>query len=220
MAKQSRKKPPMVVYLGGVEKSDEIEKTDFIKKAKRFSKFPFLSIGTFNRNGRKLPKNARTNFADWIIGLKKLKDGSVGVLRSHLGLGYYTELSKDKANSFARLHHFDINYDRKVITYTAKVLEAVHTKLKTNGVITIIAENGGRFCNTRALNNIKAALKKLPKGKQYILVSEEPLADKEAQLYYGYIAFAFSEYSRSRTYEGTSFRDERFRPVRLTLRKV
>lgn len=122
---------PKVVFLGG---SSSGEINGRIKRyAKRFKGLKFLEINSMAIKKPK-EKNVTIKQGDWLKELNKLKNNSIGNIKSGMSLGYYK--SADTCLNFAAR---GLARDRALIVrYTRAVLWTAEEKLKKNGTISII----------------------------------------------------------------------------------
>lgn len=126
-----KRKPPVVVHIGNVGLSYENEQS--CAKTRKFSK-RFKDIKFIGIDLRKASSNAKNwvqMHTDALNGLKKLRNGSVSIIRSEMALGYYTE-QKISESTTANLS--------SSVKYAQKVMEVAVRKLKPTGKLVIVAD--------------------------------------------------------------------------------
>ena len=169
---------PRIIHFGATDNSAR----KIGHRAKRNPEFDFVEINCEGLKRAHLPKPNPTNVLevknDFLIGLRKEKDGSIPIMRSDMTLGYY-----GKAKRTVSSHHKKIVFwsthpkDHEIISYTADVLTLAYQKLRKNGVMTITVSDSPRY-GTIGYRNVIDALHVSPFDPEKATI--RPLTQKEA----------------------------------------
>ena len=121
--KAKKSTPAIVVHLGNVGQGKELaEKTK--KYSRRFGKVRFIGIdlAKFTRPGK--PRNWRQWNVDFLEGLERLRDNSVSIISSEMGVGY-----------------FDPPKGGSLLKYAKEVVGAAYKKLKPGGKLMVVLDD-------------------------------------------------------------------------------
>ena len=156
-------KTKVVVHLGNVgdRSPDEVPLEKTLRYSERFKDVYFIGIDLKPAPaGSRLPANVRQIRTDFLTGLRMLSDGSVDIISSEMGLGYYDGLGREYEpttdgkmswqGSKMTLIEFQA-HNQGVLDYTKEVLVVSYDKLKVGGKINIAVDGS-------AFNMVKAAL--------------------------------------------------------------
>lgn len=117
---------PIVVHLGNVgEKTKAGGKTE--RYAKKFKSTKFIGIDLRHKKSNK--KNWIQKQADFVKGLEALKDGSVKIISSEMGIGYYGKPKKTPTWN-----------PKEVAEYTKQTINLCYRKLAKGGKLHFVVE--------------------------------------------------------------------------------
>jgi len=149
-----------VVHLGNVDGAPHAEKTK--RYAKMFPKTEFVGIDLIGLRGRR-QTNFRQIKADFVSGLKKLRNNSVSIISSELAFGLYPKPGAYPSNT-------------QKAKYTAEALTQVHAKLVPGGKLLVSIDEYN-------LQPLKAALKRSPFKATNIEIREFKKHEYERSFY-------------------------------------